>query len=185
MVKKFFIVVLLMCSFTSLFANQASLQEWWIGKPIKEFLYIDLTTIAPETLKVITDGYVGTLYSDSAMEELKTKLLASNKFLSIDIIPSRGDGDGSHVVLYIEFVESQKLTSFTFTGNKILTSAELNRASGLKVGEIFNASAIQSAVASIKALYNSRGYDQVDVTPSYRTDSEDQWSHCHLLTKGI
>lgn len=170
MVKKFFIVVLLMCSFTALYANQTSPQEWWIGKPIKEFIYIDLTTISPETINGITDGYIGTAYADSAIDALKAKLLASNQFLSIDIIPSRGDGDGSQVVLYIEFVETQKLTSFTFTGNKILTSAELTRTAGLKVGEIFNATAISNAIVAVKALYNSKGYDQVDVTPSYRTD---------------
>ena len=175
MVKKFFAAISLLVLLSSVLAAQNIPSiGWWINKPITEFQYVDLTSVPSETIDSITKKYIDTLYTDESMEKLSAELLQTGKFLSTEIIPSSGSGDRSFVVVFIEFVETQKLSSFSFTGNRALNANELSRAINLKVGDVFDASSLSASIQAIQAAYRAKGYDRVDVIPSYVTDARTQ-----------
>lgn len=171
--RKFICFLLMLVSVVPLVASDTTeLEAWWIGKTIKEFRYVDLQTVEPELIDTYTRSMVGTSYTEKDIEQLREQLLATGSFLSVEIIPSRVEGSADEVVLYIEFVETQKLVSLKFSGNKVATAEELLQASTLKIGELFDAQALDRAVQGIQNLYRQKGYSRVDVTPSYTVDEK-------------
>ena len=113
----------------------------------------------------------GKPYDQAAIDSLRRQLLDTGLFIEVELIPARVDGSTERSIVYIEFVERQKLTSIQFTGNKIATSAELRQTIGLEPGMMFETAQLERAVQAVKRLYQGKGYDRVDVVPSYVSDS--------------
>lgn len=162
-------VVLLVAVFTLSAADETSLTPWWENKPIAQFVYIDLANVDEAPLDNLTVPYIGTLYRQSEIDRLQRDLLALNLFLEVEIIPARFEGSTDSLTLFIEFVELKALGSLKFQGNKVATSSELSQTVALPLGKPFDSSALEQAIANIKQLYRTKGYDRVDVMANYAT----------------
>lgn len=172
MLRKFLsLIILLACILPLAAADAPALETWWVGKPIDQFVYVDLQAVDPTTIDPYVEPMVGQAYDQSSIDELRDVLLGTNLFLDVQLIPARVDGSTERTMVYIEFVERQKLTSIQFSGNKVATSAELRSAVGLEPGMMFDSNQIDRGVQSIKKLYQSKGYDRVDVVPTYVSDA--------------
>lgn len=171
MFKKSVIVLILICMFGSLYAADDSLASWWIGKPIEAFEYIDFTESDRSFLDSLTASYIGLPYAQEGIDRLKTTLLDSGKYLVVEPIPARGSLGTENVVIYIEFVEAKKLGSFDFRGFKAVGKAELTAAAALTAGVVYDATTAAKTVSAIQQLYRSKGFERVDVIPSYSVSS--------------
>jgi len=164
------VCVLLSVMALSFTAVTETRDAWWIGTPIQEFQYVDLVNVSSDEIDAITSKYIGQPYVQSEIDALADSLMATGRFLSVEIIPSRGAGDSSQVTLFIEFLETQNLSSVTFKGNKVANVSELTKAAALELGKTFDSVTLNTSINNIQALYASKGYDKVDVVPSYATD---------------
>ena len=156
----------------TLLADTPALEAWWEGKPIEEFVYVDLDSIEGSQIDPFVEPLVGTPYDQDAIDEAREKLLATGWFVEALFIPSRVDGSTEKTMVYIEFVERKKLVDINFSGNKFIKTEELRQAIGLKEDVMFDTTMMDRAVQSIKRFYASRGYDRVDVVPSYESSSD-------------
>ncbi|PKL29538.1 MAG: outer membrane protein assembly factor BamA [Spirochaetae bacterium HGW-Spirochaetae-2] len=164
-------IIILSFVFPLAAAEPSALEAWWIGKPIQEFVYVDLQSVDPATIDPLVAPLVGTNYNQGAVDSLRNNLMKTDLFLDVELIPARVDGSTDKTIVYIEFVERQKLTSILFTGNKVTTTDELKKAISLETGNMFDTASLDRAVQAIKRLYQTKGYDRVDVVSSYVTDS--------------
>lgn len=169
--KLFLLVMLLPCILPLSAAEDPVLEAWWVGKPIQEFVYVDLQSVDSATIDPYVQPLAGKPYDQAAIDSLRRQLLDTGLFIEVELIPARVDGSTERSIVYIEFVERQKLTSIQFTGNKIATSAELRQTIGLEPGMMFETAQLERAVQAVKRLYQGKGYDRVDVVPSYVSDS--------------
>ncbi|MGI6432912.1 MAG: outer membrane protein assembly factor BamA [Sphaerochaetaceae bacterium] len=152
-------------------AEVPSSDAWWVNKPIEQFVYVDLHDVEASVIDPLVQPLLNTPYDQKAIDQLQKRLMETHLFLSVELIPSRFDQSRDRVMMYIEFVERQKLQKITFSGNTIATDQELLDAIGLQEGVLFDASHIDAAVQAIKRVYQQKRYDRVDVIPSYETDS--------------
>ena len=173
MLRKFLLSILVMGALFSVAADEPpALETWWVNKPMQEFVYVDLQNVESSTIDPYVEPLVGTPYNQSVIDSLRADLLATGLFLEVEIIPARVDGSSDRSIIYIEFVERQKLTSLQFVGHKVTTVAELKRAANLEIGTMFDAASLDKAVVAIKKLYGEKGYDKVDVLPNYQNDEK-------------
>ena len=173
MLKKLTVILLLLCAVTSVIgaAQTAELERWWIGKPIEQFVFVDLDAVDPASLNQFSDRYVGKNYVESEMESLKAQLLDTGKFISVEVIPSRGSLGTENLTIYIEFVETKRLSSVAFKGNRSASTAELTKAANLQTGTMFDLPGLNNSVEAIKQLYVTKGFDRVDVIADYVVDT--------------
>lgn len=151
-------------------ADTPNLEAWWEGKPIKEFVYVDLQTVEPSEIDSFVDPLIGTQYNQEIIDTLEQDLLETGLFLEVIIIPARVDGSTDETMIYIEFVERQKLTKIQFTGNKFISSEGLQNALSLQAGALFDTADLNRSVREIRQLYTSKGYDRVDIVPDYSSN---------------
>lgn len=168
--KLIVISLLLVAIFTISAADEVSLDAWWENKPIEEFVYIDLVNVDASLVDRFTDPLVGSPYKQSTIDDLQKELLALDQFLEVELIPSTFEGSKEKLTVYIEFVELKPLSALKFKDNKIATNDELQAVVELTIGKPFEASQLSKSVENIQRLYRSKGYDRVDVSPSYTSD---------------
>lgn len=171
MLRKFFSTILVLAFiFPIAAAENTSLENWWVGKPIQEFVYVDLQSVEAAVIDPYVAPLVNTPYAQGAIDNLRGQLLGTGLFLEVELIPARVDGSTDRTMVYIEFVERQKLSDIRFSGNKVASAMELKEAIGIPVGTMFETAQIERSVQAIKRLYQTKGYDRVDVVPSYVSD---------------
>jgi len=172
MLRKVIIPILLLFFIVPIAAaDTPAAVNWWEGKPIVEFVYVDLQSVDSKEIDPLVEPLVGTPYDQQAIDELERSLIDSGYFLEVILIPARVDGGTDRTMVYIEFVERQQLTSVQFSGNRFVTTEELRSAVVLEPGTMFESSELNTSVQQIRQLYNAKGYDRVDIVPSYETDS--------------
>ncbi|MDD4219066.1 MAG: outer membrane protein assembly factor BamA [Sphaerochaetaceae bacterium] len=173
MLRKMILSILLSVAIFSVAAVEPpALDAWWVNKPMQEFVYVDLNNVDSATIDPYVQPLVGVPYTQPAIEALRSDLLNTGLFLEVEIIPARIDGSTDASIIYIEFVERQKLTSINFVGNKFVTTEDLAKAINLQTGTMFDTAALDKAIVAIKKLYASKGYDKVDVFSSYVADEQ-------------
>ena len=110
MLRKFLASTIIFLSIFNLFADETkNLDHWWDGKPIREFVYIDLHEVTSQTIDAYTQPYLNKAYSEASMTKLKNDLLDLGLFIEVEMIPSRYEDSTDQLTLYIEFVEQQNL----------------------------------------------------------------------------
>ena len=53
-------IIILSFVFPLAAAEPSALEAWWIGKPIQEFVYVDLQSVDPATIDPLVAPLVGT-----------------------------------------------------------------------------------------------------------------------------
>lgn len=173
MLRKILIPILLLSVLMPvLAADTPALEAWWEGKPIQEFVYVDLQTIDPADVDPYVEPLVGTAYNQQAIDRMERSLLDTGWFLEVLTIPARVDGSTDQTMVYIEFVERQKLTKISISGNKFVSTEDISAVLTLDEGEMFDTVDLDRSVANIKQLYATKGYDRVDIVPSYGSDDD-------------
>ncbi|MGI6466487.1 MAG: outer membrane protein assembly factor BamA [Sphaerochaetaceae bacterium] len=183
--RKFLLILIVFATLFSLVAAEnRALEQWWVGKPIEEFIYIDLQSVDSKEIDKVVDDLIGKPFNNNQINEARNKLLNRGEFIEIEMIPSRYQGSTDKVVVYIEFVEQKLLGKVAFSGNKVLSSDQLTSIIDLKVGQKFDLTGVEKQIATIKESYKARGYDRVDIIYSYETDpNTDQITLTYKLTE--
>jgi outer membrane protein insertion porin family len=152
-------------------ADTTSLEQWWVGKPIEQFIYVDLDKVDPSIIDDMVNPLVNSRYSQHAIDDLQKKLMSTDVFLSVDLIPALADKERTKTIVYIEFVEKQQVSSILIKGNDFISDTQILNVINIDVGTMFSTTQIDRSVSAIKRLYQSKGYDKVDVIPTYATSS--------------
>ena len=163
---------LLLIILLPLSAAEPNLEAWWEGKPITEFVYVDLQQVDPATIDPLVDPLVGTSYDQQEIDSVVDQMLESGNFLEVIAIPARVDGSTDQVMVYIEFIERKQLTRITFTGNRFISTEDLTNALSLQEGQMFDTTDLAAAEQEIRALYADRGYARVDIYSDYTDDAQ-------------
>ena len=81
---------------------QSAPQEWYVGKPIKDFTFTGLITIKAEDLRAIVAPYIGQSFSvDPLLWEIEGKLYALDYFETI--VPNALPADDAKSAVIIQF----------------------------------------------------------------------------------
>lgn len=172
MLRKIFIPILLSIILLPVVAADTPvLEAWWEGKPIQEFVYVDLQAVEPSEVDPLVDPLVGTAYDQKAIDAMEQRLLATGWFMDVVSIPARVDDSTDKTMVYIEFVERQKLTNISINGNKFVSTEEIMARLQLETDTMFDTEDLDRATSNIRQLYSEKGYDRVDIVPSYESDA--------------
>lgn len=144
------------------------------GKIIQEFTFDGLKHITAISVDNITYPYKGRQYSDSSFLELVAKLydLEGVMYIDIDseIIPESGN-----LSIRFTFHEIPVIGSIKIAGNVKLKDYIVTEAiTSLAVGQFIetNDATLKKVSDDITELYRSRGFDYVEVVPSYTLNEE-------------
>ncbi len=160
-------LLLLLTCVTGLMA-QATDQEWYVNKPIKEFTFQGLITVKAGDLMAVVKPYIGQAFSvDPLLWEIEAKLYALDYFETI--VPNALPSDDSKTSVVIEFVvkERPSIQIVEVTGNTSVRTNEITDKILLKKGDLANQTRLQADLEGVKALYLDKGYTDVAVSASF------------------
>lgn len=151
-------------------------QEWYLGKPIREFGFKGLATVASADMDDLLRPYVGKPFTMDAYREFMNRLYALDYFQTIDaeVYPGgAGEAARSEVRVEITVREHPSVVQIEIKGNRQLYSSEITEKVLLKRGDLQNQAKMKSDEAAIRTLYLEKGYADVKVTGSFeRADAE-------------
>lgn len=169
MVKKIFPIVLLLCALTPLFSED---NTWWINAPIKDVVFVNLENVQESEVKSFVSPLIGATFSQQQVDRVVTQLINSGKFVTVDVFPSPTSDAKNESILYFEVVETLPVGTFQITGNKLVTSDEILKNFPLKKDRLFSLSLLKTTQAHITEVYRQKGYDTVDISYTYETNSD-------------
>jgi len=147
-------------------AQSASVEEWYIGKPISDFTFTGLVTVKADDLRAIVKPYIGSSFSLELLWEAQAKLFALDSFESIE--PNANPVDETRAAVVIEFVVKERpaISAIEILGNTGLRSGEILDKIVLKKGDLTNPGKLKADEEAIRALYLDKGYTDIAVTGS-------------------
>ncbi len=148
----------------SLFAQQSD--EWYIGKPIKDFTFTGLVTVSAQDLQAIVQPYIGKEFSIDLFWEIQGKLFALDSFESIEGVAKEVDASRSAVIVNFVVKERPSISDIVFKGNREVRAADLLGKIVLKKGDLASLSKVKAEEATIRSLYLEKGYADIAVTGS-------------------
>jgi outer membrane protein insertion porin family len=137
--------------------------EWYIGKPIKDFSFVGLKTVTENELRPIVRPYIGSPFTMELFWEIQGKLYALDYFESIESNALPGDGEQN---VLVEFTVKEKPTvaEIVLEGNRQLRRSEILDKVLLKKGDMVTQTQVNADADAITTLYNEKGYTDVKVT---------------------
>ena len=132
--RKFLLVPFLFC--TLLLWGQ---DDWYMGKPISDFAFVGLDTVAETELRPLVDSYKGTAFSLEVFWEIQDKLYALDYFQTIEASAKPADDTRSAVVVEFTVKEKPTIAEVTLEGNRRLRRNEILERVLLKAGDMAKA----------------------------------------------
>lgn len=161
-------IVLIFASFSA-----AAATDDMTGKILQEIKYDGLVHISSTTVDDAIFSYIGKQYTDDLFLELVGKLYDIEGVSYIDIA-SDFIADSGNISVNFTFHEIPTVSSITFTGNsKVKTKDIQDGIKSVASGSFFDAtisSKLNLPVSEISAVYKKKGFETVDVIPSYTED---------------
>jgi outer membrane protein insertion porin family len=185
--KIFLASLLLLLAFVSGVAAQATEQEWYVDKPIKDFTFRGLATVKADDLKPVVKPYIGQKFSvDPLLWEIEAKLYALDYFETIVPNALPADDSKSSVIIEFEVKERPSIAAVEVTGNTSVRTNEITDKVLLKRGDLANQSRLQADIEAVRSLYLDKGYTDVTVNGSFvPADKESTVKAVFTVTEGV
>ena len=161
--KKFFILLLIICAFSSHSFSQES-DDWYVDKTISKITFKGLRSVRQSDLSGLTSSYIGQKFND-CFYDLLNRLEALNYFE--EIVPGATHDSGNGVILVLTVVEKPVVSSIRFKGNRKVRNPPLREAISLKVGNVFADSDALMDERAIRNVYLEKGFSSVRVSHTY------------------
>ena len=166
--RTLFVTAALFLAVAAAAGAQAAEQEWYVGKPIKDFTFTGLVTVKADELKPIVAPYIGQKFSvDPLLWEIEAKLYALDYFDTI--VPNALPADDTKTAVIIEFSVKERpvVVAVDIVGNSGIGTRDITDKILLKRGDISNQTKLQADIEAVKALYLDKGYADADVKASF------------------
>jgi outer membrane protein insertion porin family len=143
-------------------------QEWYVGKPIRDFTFSGLVTVKADELKPIVEPYVGQTFSvDPLLWEIEAKLYALDYFETIVPTAVPSDEAKSGVIIQFDVKERPTIVAVDVVGNSGIRTGDITDKILLKKGDLANQTKLQADVEAVRSLYLDKGYSDADVKASF------------------
>jgi outer membrane protein insertion porin family len=147
--------------------------EWYQGKPIRNIEFNGLRSVKTADIEGVTAPYIGRIFNDDVFWELQGRLYALEYFETITpAAEPTGIPLGSEVTIRFTVTERPHVTQIVFSGNTGLSRNELMNAITIKVSDVVNEPRIRLDEQAVITKYMEKGYPDVIVTSSMRSDSK-------------
>lgn len=180
-------LLLLFCLPAYVLAAQEA-PDWYLGKPIKEFGFKGLATVAATDLKDLLKEYVGAPFTMDAYREFMNKLYALDYFETIDaeVYPGgSGENERREVRVEITVREHPSVVQIELRGNHQLNATEITEKILLKKGDLESLSKLKADEGAVRTLYLEKGFADVQVKGSFeRADAENTVSAVFDIDEG-
>ena len=143
---------------------KAENEDWFWNKPISSVEWNGIRKANRNELDALVRSYVGKPFTQDLWLEMQAKLYELDWFESIE--PQAVPASEAREKLILRFVvkELPSVLSIRIAGNSGLRSSEVLGTTGIKSGDIFNASKADLDDLAIKKLYYEKGYPDIAVT---------------------
>ena len=170
--KQFGLVLfaLLLCILFPLSAQDD--EEWYIGKPIKDFSFVGLKTISLDELRPIVRSYIGKNFTLDLFWEIQGKLFALDYFDKIDADAKPADEGKSSVLIEFKVYERPAVSEIKIEGNRKVSTGSILDKVLIKVGDFTSDATINQDIVNIKNLYIEKGFPDITVEGKTEMDIE-------------
>ena len=178
--RKILAGILLLCAYSA-----HSQDEWYIGKPIKDFTFTGLQTVSSNELTALVQPYVGKPFTLDLFWEVQSKLYALDYFESIESNALPADGQTAVIV---EFIVKEKPTvaDIVLEGNRQLRRTDILEKVLIKKGDMVTQAKVNADADAISALYLEKGFTEAKVTGSLEPGKEGNTVQVRfLITEGV
>ncbi len=145
--------------------------QWYIGKPISDFSFINLDRVPITDLKPIVKDYIGKDFTMDIFYEIQDKLYALEKFESITAEATEGDPERKSVVIKFTVKEKPIIGSIQTEGNLSVAKSDILEKASIKKGSFVNEAQIKVDEEAIRELYIDKGFNEVKVSSRTETDA--------------
>ena len=156
--------------------------EWYLEKPIKDFIFSGLEAVNLSEIRPIVRPYIEKTFTYELFWEIQGKLYALDYFEEISAEPREVDSDRNSVIIEFEVTERPTLNVLLLEGNQKLSRVTILDKVLLKKGDFINQSDIDIDVESIRQLYLEKGFPDVEVEG--RMDTSDGVSVIFSIDEG-
>lgn len=170
--KTIVLILLSLITVPFMFANEAEDSEWFIGKPIRSFVYSGLKSIKAEDIDNVLDKYIGEEFTYEILGEIQDTLYSEIKDGFDELSPSADKDANGDLILLFDFVEKPRVESIKFEGNKSFSDRKLRGTLSVQEGNAFYINETKQGEAEIAKLYKGDGFREVEVTSSYTQNEE-------------
>jgi len=147
----------------SVFAYAQS-DEWYIGKPIKDFVFTGIKNVSQKELDDILSPYKGRPYNDNLFLEIQGKLYALEYFDRLEPSIQRTSAEGNDVIIRFAVTERPIISRINFLGNSGLRRHELMDVISTKARDVYNQAKIRTDIEAIINKYKEKGFPNAVVT---------------------
>jgi outer membrane protein insertion porin family len=155
------VIVLIGLVVFSGFAQESD--EWYLGKPIKDIVFVGLRHVNQSELSGIIESYKGKLFTDDVFWELQGQLYALEYFESINPNAIPSDSAGTEVIIRFVVTERPMVSRINFSGNTHIRRSTLLEAISIKPNEVVNQLKLRNDERVIIDKYHEKGYPDVTV----------------------
>lgn len=138
--------------------------DWYADKIISSIQFEGLVSVKRSELSAITNPYIGQRFSDTIYNDILDKLYSLGYFEEINPYAKRDTHSANKMVLVFTVKEHASVLSFTFKGNHKIRNHELKDNTTIKVGDIYQESAVLVDERAIRDLYIKKGYSNARVS---------------------
>ena len=156
--------VLIAAVFIIFVFNVYSEENWYIGKPIKDFKFVGLETVSKTELRPIVRPYIGKKFTLDLFWDIQGQLYALDYFESIESNAKPGDSEKNSVIVEFIVKERPTVSKIEIQGNNKIRSSDILDKVVLKKGDMVSETKIKADEEAIKSFYMEKGFTDVQVT---------------------
>jgi outer membrane protein insertion porin family len=139
-------------------------QEWYLDKPISDFVFKGLVNVNENEVRPLVAPYVGKNFSLDLFWEIQEKLYALDYFESIEANALPGNAEKTTVIVEFTVREKPTVAEIVLEGNRRLRRGEILEKVLLKTGDVVTQTQANLDAQAISDLYREKGYTDAAVS---------------------
>lgn len=180
----FAISFLLLFSFSGrLYGQSDDDGDWYAGKVISAIQFEGLRAVKKTELAGVTNSFIGQRFSDTLYSDILDRLYSLGYFEEIEPYAKHDNHNADKMILVFTVKEHSTIISFSFKGNRKIRNNELKDNTTIKVGDVYQESAILVDERAIRDLYIKKGFSNARVTHT-ATDTGEGVKVVFQITEG-
>ncbi len=137
--------------------------QWYLGKPIRDFVFTGLGTVSAAELRPVVRPYVGKPFTIELYEEVREKLYALDYFELIEGTANPADEAKTTVIVELAVVERPTVASVEIRGNVGVRTPTIMDKILIKKGDMASEPLVDVDKETIRKLYLEKGYTKVEI----------------------
>ncbi len=149
-----------------------SQEDWYMDKPIIDFMFSGLESISENDIYPILRPYIGRPFTLDLYYEMQGRLYSLDFFISIEAEALEVDATKKEVIIEWVFVERPTISRIEVIGNRKETRFSIMNEIQLKRGDFVSESSLLFEESIIKEFYIAKGFPDIDVDSEIEIDEE-------------